>query len=90
MQYRLCFAVLAGVLATTFLPAYAAPQQPMTPPAGSTPFQGTPEEQRACSPDTTKFCSEEVPDTFKVLACLQDNREKLRKACLKVLEDHGQ
>jgi len=53
-------------------------------------FSGTPEEQAACSPDATKFCKDSIPDTFAVLACLQDNREKLRKDCLKVLEDHGQ
>jgi hypothetical protein len=53
-------------------------------------FQGTPEEQSACAPDSTKFCRDAIPDTFRVLACLQENRHKLRKACLKVLEDHGQ
>jgi hypothetical protein len=53
-------------------------------------LSGTPEEQAACSPDATKFCSDAIPDTFRVLACLQDHREKLRKACQKVLEDHGQ
>jgi hypothetical protein len=53
-------------------------------------FSGTPEEQAACSPDATRFCSDAIPDTFRVLACLQDHREKLRKACQKVLTDHGQ
>jgi hypothetical protein len=53
-------------------------------------FQGTAEEQAACSPDATKFCHDAIPDTFRVLACLQDHRKQLRKVCLKVLEDHGQ
>jgi hypothetical protein len=53
-------------------------------------FQGTPEEQAACAPDSTRFCQDAIPDTFRVLACLQDHREKLRKVCRKVLEDHGQ
>jgi len=53
-------------------------------------FQGTPEEQAACAPDSTRFCQDAIPDTFRVLACLQQNRQKLRKVCLKVLEDHGQ
>jgi hypothetical protein len=53
-------------------------------------FQGTPEEQAACSPDATKFCSDAIPDTFRVLACLQQNRTRLRKVCLQVLEVHGQ
>jgi hypothetical protein len=53
-------------------------------------LQGTAEEQAACAPDSNKFCRDAIPDTFRVLACLQENRRKLRKACLKVLEDHGQ
>jgi hypothetical protein len=53
-------------------------------------LEGTPEEQAACAPDSTKFCRDFIPDTFRVLACLQENRGKLRKVCLKVLEDHGQ
>jgi hypothetical protein len=63
-------------------------QQPPAPQGGL--FSGTPEEQAACSPDATRFCSDAIPDTFRVLACLQDHREKLRKACQKVLTDHGQ
>ena len=54
------------------------------------PFQGTPEEQAACAPDATNFCKDAIPDTFRVLACLQQNRQRIRKVCLKVLEDHGQ
>lgn len=53
-------------------------------------FQGTAEEQAACKPDATRFCLDEMPDTFRVLACLQENRKKLRKVCLKVLESNGQ
>lgn len=53
-------------------------------------FQGTPEEQAACAPDSTKFCRDAIPDTFRVLACLQENRQKLKRVCQKVLEDHGQ
>jgi len=53
-------------------------------------FTGTPEEQAACAPDASRFCSDAIPDTFRVLACLQEHRTKLRKACLHVLEAHGQ
>jgi len=53
-------------------------------------FEGTPQEQVACSPDATRFCSDDIPDNFKVLGCLKDHRAKLRKACRKVLEDHGE
>jgi hypothetical protein len=53
-------------------------------------FQGTPEEQAACRPDSSKFCRDAEPDTFRVLACLQQNRSKISTACRKVLERHGQ
>lgn len=71
--------------------AYATePAQTTAPASQGDLFTGTPEEQAACSPDATKFCSDAIPDTFRVLACLQDHREKLKKACQKVLADHGQ
>ena len=53
-------------------------------------LQGTPEEQAACAPDSTKFCRDFIPDTLRVLSCLQEHRKQLRRVCLKVLEDHGQ
>lgn len=59
-------------------------------PASGGLFQGTPEEQAACKPDATKYCLDEMPDTFQVLGCLQSHRTKLRKVCLRVLESHGQ
>jgi hypothetical protein len=68
----------------------AEPAQTQTPAPQGDLFSGTPEEQAACSPDATRFCSDAIPDTFRVLACLQDHREKLRKVCQKVLIDHGQ
>lgn len=53
-------------------------------------FQGTPEEQAACAPDASRFCKDQIPDTFRVLACLQQNRAQLRKECQQVLINHGQ
>src|SRR5205085_645164 len=58
------------------------------PPPG--PAMGTPEEQSACAPDSNRFCRDAIPDTFRVLACLQEHRHRLRKACRRVLEEHGQ
>ena len=59
-------------------------------PAAGGFLTGTLEEQAGCAPDSTKFCRDEIPDTFRVLGCLQEHRKSLRKVCLKVLEDHGQ
>jgi hypothetical protein len=53
-------------------------------------FKGTPEEQKACRHDSVKFCSDAIPDSLRVLACLKDHRKNLTKACKEVLENHGQ
>ena len=52
---------------------------------------GTPEEQAACSRDVQRFCRPVIDQgDFTILACLQQNRPKLTKACDLVLKDHGQ
>lgn len=53
-------------------------------------FQGTPEERKACRHDSVKFCSDAIPDSLRVLACLKEHREHLTKACDQVLKNHGQ
>ena len=52
---------------------------------------GTPEEHRACSRDVQRFCRPVIDQgDFTVLACLQQNRPKLTRACEQVLRNHGQ
>ena len=53
---------------------------------------GTPAEQAACRPDVRRFCHAIKPDSSdgSFLACLQEHRAKLRRACREVLESHGQ
>jgi hypothetical protein len=58
--------------------------------AQQNPFEGTQQEQAACRPDVQKHCKEFIPDTFRILACLQSVRLKISKACRVVLESHGQ
>jgi hypothetical protein len=53
-------------------------------------MKGTPQEQAACRGDSIKYCRDEIPDDFRVLGCLQQNRSRISKACRKVLENHGQ
>ena len=53
---------------------------------------GTPEEQAACRPDVRRFCHS-IPQGSGdgvFLACLQEHRAKLSRACRNVLESHGQ
>ena len=52
--------------------------------------QGTPEERAACAPDVQKYCEAALPDTMRVLACLQSNRSRISNACNQVLVSHGQ
>jgi hypothetical protein len=52
---------------------------------------GTPEEQAACSRDVQRFCRTVIDQgDFTILACLQQNRPKLTKACDQVLKNHNQ
>lgn len=52
---------------------------------------GTPDEQKACSRDVSRFCRSLMDQgDFVVLACLQQNRPKLTAACNQVLKSHGQ
>jgi hypothetical protein len=49
---------------------------------------GTAEQRAACRHDVGRFCKSVKPEDgqFAYLYCLQKNREKLRPACLKVIE----
>ncbi|HXO68715.1 MAG TPA: hypothetical protein VN838_07110 [Bradyrhizobium sp.] len=52
---------------------------------------GTPDEQKACSRDVSRFCRSLMDQgDFVILACLKENRPKLTKACDQVLINHGQ
>ena len=52
---------------------------------------GTPEEQKACTRDVQRYCRLVMDQgDFTVLACLQQHRPKLTKACDQVLRNHGQ
>ena len=50
---------------------------------------GTPEEQKACSHDASRFCRKQLSDDSAVQQCLQQNRAKLSASCKKVFESHG-
>jgi len=55
------------------------------------PRSGTPEEQAACSRDVQRYCRPVINQgDFTILACLQQNRPKISKACDQVLKNHGQ
>jgi hypothetical protein len=73
---------LALVSSTTAAFAQPAPQ-----PARS----GTAEEQAACNRDVQRHCRGVINQgDFVILACLQQNRTQISKACDQVLKNHGQ
>jgi len=52
---------------------------------------GTPEEQKACAPDVSRYCRAVMNDgDLTVLGCLKANRAKISKKCDAVLVSHGQ
>ncbi|MDA9465138.1 hypothetical protein [Bradyrhizobium sp. CCBAU 53415] len=58
-------------------------------PALAQGHMGTPQEQRACSRDASRFCRKELGNDMAVQSCLQANRARLSRACSKVFRSHG-
>jgi hypothetical protein len=81
--------LLLAVLVAGSTPALAQLPLPLPFPPFPLP-QGTPEERAACAPDVHRFCENALPDTFRVLQCLQANRSRISRACREVLQRHGQ
>jgi hypothetical protein len=77
----------AVLLMTT---AFSFAQTPLPIPLPFPSYQGTAEDQKACDPPVQKFCRAAIPDQFRVLRCLQENRDKIGKACQAVLTSYGQ
>ncbi len=50
---------------------------------------GTPQEQRACSRDASRFCRSELGNDMAVQQCLQQHRAKLSRTCSGVFASHG-
>ena len=89
MLRRLGLGSVIVLLAT--LSVQAQMQMQSQPPKAPNPnYQGTANEQDACEAPALKFCRSEIPDQFKVLACLQRNRANIGKACQAVLSAYGQ
>ena len=81
--------LLVAVLVALATPVMAQLPLPFPPLPLPMP-QGTPEERAACAPDVQKYCEAALPDTMRVLACLQSNRSRISNACNRVLVSHGQ
>ena len=93
MPYKAQSVVFAAIFTTLAVvawpaaPAFAQQGQQRFP----SPFdmKGTPQEEAACAPDSSRFCKKFEPDALQVLGCLQANRQKLNQACQRVLRNRG-
>jgi len=82
MIHKIAILLAATVAGTTI----ALAQLPLPLPLPS----GTPEDRAACEPDVQRHCRAAIPDQLRVLACLQDNRSRISRACQGVLVRYGQ
>jgi hypothetical protein len=55
-------------------------------PAFSQENRGTLEQQMACTPDVWRLCSDQIPDTNRITACLRQNTRQLSHDCRAVFE----
>ena len=81
--------VVALLVAWSANPIHAQSSSAIVLPGGSV-LEGSPQEKAACAGDAHRYCRDEVPDNFRVLACLKNERMRISKACRSVLEAHGQ
>ncbi|WP_461349652.1 hypothetical protein [Bradyrhizobium sp. USDA 4451] len=59
-------------------------------PALSQEYRGTWEQQMACTPDVMRLCSDQIPDTNRIVACLRQNTALLGSSCRAVFESNAQ
>jgi len=77
--------IRAFLVATLFVSAIAASS------VQAQSRSGTPDEQKACSKDVSRFCRTVMDQSdLVILSCLQQNRAKISKSCDAVLVSHGQ
>lgn len=58
-------------------------------PALSQENRGTWEQQMACTPDVMRLCSDQIPDTGRIVACLRQNTALLGHSCRAVFESNA-
>ncbi len=58
--------------------------------ASAEEYRGTLEQQLACTPDVWRLCSDQIPDTNRIVACLQQNTSQLSSGCRAVFQSNNQ
>lgn len=57
--------------------------------ASAEEYRGTWEQQMACTPDVWRLCSDQIPDTNRIVACLQQNAPNLSSGCRAVFQSNN-
>ena len=57
--------------------------------AQSQEYRGTFEQQLACTGDVLSLCSDQIPDTNRIVACLRQNTPQLSSGCRAVFESNA-
>ena len=90
MKPSLVIALALAVATTTAASARHAPYRTKSESSQGMGSQemGTPEQRAACRPDVHRFCRSIKPEEgpFGYVNCLQEHREKLRAACVRVID----
>ena len=58
--------------------------------ASAQEYRGTMGQQMACTPDVWRLCSDQIPDTNRIVACLHQNTSQLSSACRAVFQSNNQ
>jgi hypothetical protein len=58
-------------------------------PALADQYRGTFEQRLACMPDVWRFCSADIPDANRIVACLKQNIPQLSDGCRQVFESNN-
>ena len=58
--------------------------------ASAEEYRGTLEQRMACTPDVWRLCSDQIPDTNRIVACLQQNTSQLSSGCRAVIQSNNQ
>ena len=54
--------------------------------ASAQQYQGTMEQQMACTPDVWRLCGAAIPDVDRIVACLRSNAPQLSAGCRAVFD----
>ena len=52
-------------------------------------YQGTMQQQMACTPDVFRLCGSQIPDVNRIVGCLRQNTAQLSRPCRAVFDSNA-